>query len=199
MMNNYKNIYPTFSDHSLLIYCRKIKSEKITRQFVRSRKMTNFNVDQYRNDLFQHPQYLPCLFDGNVDSTAENLVKIIQEALDTQSPVKRYLITPKNRPKINQEAREILVMRDTSHQEYKKTGHPNDLRNMKHLRNLANKKISIENYMNNVKKFQQDGDSTTQKWKKMKTHTGQSKYDTPYLIIEGKKPSHSSPRKWPMP
>ena len=91
---------------------------------------------------------------------------MIQESLDLQSPVKKYLITPKNRPRISAEAREILAMRDISHQDYKKSGHPNDLRSMKHLRNLANKKISTENHTNIVKKFQKEGDSTTQKWKK---------------------------------
>ena len=171
MMNNYKNIYPTFSDHSLLIYCRKIKSEKNTRQFVRSRKITNFDIEKYRNDIFQHSLYLSSLYDGNVDSSAESLVKLIQESLDLQSPVKKYLITPKNRPRISAEAREILAMRDTAHLEYKKSGHPDDLRHMKNLRNLANKKISTENHINIVKKFQKEGDSTTtlppKKWQRL--------------------------------
>ena len=91
----------------------------------------------------------------------------------------------KNRPNISTEAREILFLRDQAHRDYMTSRDPGDLRNMKHLRNRANKIISTENYKNKVKNFQKEGMSIKQKWQTIKEETGQSKFETPQVIIEG--------------
>ena len=52
-MINHQNVYPTFSDHSLLIYRKRAKPKKITRNYLRIRKMSNFSTQQYQQEIIK--------------------------------------------------------------------------------------------------------------------------------------------------
>ena len=194
LRNNHENIYPTFSDHSLLIYRKKEKTSKNVRHFIRTRKMKIFDINKYKRDILEHGLYLQTLYEGDTHRIAENTIKIIQDTLDNQAPVQRILITNQARPKLSQEARELLVMRDQAHKDYLRTKDPGHQRNMKHLRNQANRVIGKENYTNKVKNLQQPGLSTKEKWNRIKQETGQQNFETPHLIIEGTR-HHTAPKE----
>ena len=83
-MTNHQNIYPKFSDHSLLIYRMTTKMDKLPSHFFMTRKMDNFDQDQYREDIFNHPLYMESLYCGDTEQVATNIIKIIQGALDNQ-------------------------------------------------------------------------------------------------------------------
>ena len=127
----YQNIYPTFIDHSLLVYRKRAKPQKVTRRFIRTRKITNFSRQQYKMDIKKTPPLprdtvhwgpKPC-------STKYNTNHPKLTRLPSPSP--KTPNTPKNEPKISKEAREVLA---------------GDARNIRHLRNRANKIISRENF-----------------------------------------------------
>ena len=168
---------------------RNANQPKSTRQTLRIR---SFKYDKYREDIQSHHQYLETLYNGDLDQVAISIQTIIQDSLDLQAPMKTILISNKNKTKISKEARELMVLRDMAHQEHKESGSLNDLRAMRHYRNMANKQISKDNYLQRTRSLQDNKISDKERWRRIKTQTGQNNFKSPQIIVEGQK-QHKSP------
>ena len=107
--------------------------------------------------------------------------------------MKTILISNKNRTKISKEARELLVLRDMAHQDHKRSGDPGDLRVMRHYTNQANKQIARDNFIQRARRLKDNKISDRERWRRVKTQTGQNTFKSPTIIIEGQK-HHQSPK-----
>ena len=193
MVINHDSIYPIFSDHSLLKLTRRQKVFKSPRQLLKTRSLKNLDIHKYKQDILNHPLYLDSLYNGDLNQVSENIQTIIQNSLDIQAPVKTILLSPKNKSQISTEAKELLSLRDISHQDFKTSGNVDDNRQMRNYRNQANKLIAREHFLQKVKNLQDKGISSKERWKRLKTETGQNKFKSPKVIIEGQV-HHVSPK-----
>ena len=68
----------------------------------------------------------------------------------------------------------------------KTTSNVEDIREYKNLRNRVNTMIAKEKFKRKQSNYQGEGIKSTDKWKFLKTQTGQNKFQAPKTIIEGK-------------
>ena len=189
---NFETVYPTFSDHALLVLRKRSKVNPKPRHYIRTRSYKKFSREIYKRSIQDHRLYLETHYTGDIDRVTSNIQTIIQEALDEQAPMEIRLISKKNAPKISDEAKELLIRRDSAHKRFMETKDPQDMREMKNLRNYANRVIGKENFCNKVKKFNSEELTMRQKWRFMKEETGQAGFKSPQVIVEGNN-HYSSP------
>ena len=85
-----------------------------------------------------------------------------------------------------------MALRDTALHNMKKDKTQDNIREYKALRNEVNRAISYEKWKRTSSSLQEEKGSASSCWKKAKKLTGQSKFNSPQLIIEGKL-HHTSP------
>ena len=102
------------------------------------------------------------------------------------------MIDNTNSTKLSEETRTTLAMRNTAMETMRINPTVENIREFKMLRNLANKYVSKDKWKRSASSLQGEKQSTTDKWRKIKTMTGQKKFMSPQIIIEGNK-HHLSP------
>ena len=157
---------------------------KVRNRTEKTRVYKNFSRQQFSQDILEHFDYIPNLYEKEPERIAENLTKIIQESLDKQAPIKTIQLTNKIKSSLSEEAREMISARNEAHKTYKNSGRMEDQRNFKNLRNTTNRMISKEFFFKSVKKFNKEDMSTKDKWRAAKSETGQTNHISPKLIIE---------------
>ena len=182
---DHQTIYPSIADHALLSITRATKPQKPQRIYKKIRSFKNFQVEKYKEYIFHHPKYLETLYTTDINHITTNLQTIIQNSLDEQAPEKMILISQKNKNQISPKAKELLALRDFSHNQYKITKNLDDLRQMRHYRNQANKQISLDNYSKKSRNLQDKEISEKERWNRVKQQSGQVNFKTPQVIIDG--------------
>ena len=181
-ITSHQTVYPTFSDHALVIFNRNSHRMEGQRTYRKARSFKNFNHSQFSNDIINHFNYIPNLHEKDPELIATNLTTILQECLDYQTPVTVTLLSKKSAEKLSVESRTLLAQRDSAQQAYKKSKKPEDLLNFKILRNTANHFISKERYIRKFKNFNKNKMTDKEKWLAVKNETGQIKLKTPQMI-----------------
>ena len=141
-ISNHQIIFPTFSDHALVIINHNSNRVEMQKSFRKARTFKNFSKEKFSQDIINHNLYINNLYERDPAIISSNLQTMIQESLDIQAPVKVIQFSKRSSLKLSTEAREKLAARDTAHDQYKKSGHLEDLRHFKHLRNEANRMIT---------------------------------------------------------
>ena len=108
------------------------------------------------------------------------------------APIKTIQIDSKNATRLTQKTRTLMAMRNTALIEMKSHPTIGNICEYKNLRNQLNKEINKKNWKNSSASFREEKASFTDKWKLAKKLTGQKKFKSPQLTIEGNK-HHISP------
>ena len=101
--------------------------------------------------------------------------------------MKTIQISNKNQSKLSIKARELLAERDVAHIKAKTSNDPEVLREYKNLKNYVNSVIAKEKFSRKAKKFRDEESTLKDKWRKMKSETGQNQFSSPDIIKEGNK------------
>ena len=123
----------------------------------------------------------------------ENIQSIICDSLRETAPLKTIQVDNKNSTKLSEESRIFLARRDAALDEMKFNPTIENIRDYKLLRNETNRTISKEKWKRKSANLQAEALSNNDKWKVAKKLTGQKKFNSPQLIIEGSK-HHMSPK-----
>ena len=193
-VTSYSTIYPTFSNHAMLELNYKVREVKTQSQYIKTRNLKNYSRTLYKEAILNHPLYVETHYEGDPDTIAQNLRQIIRQSLDPLAPPQRIQLKPAQKPKLSEEARDLLARRDLAYTNYKTSKDPEDFREYKNLRNQTTTTISKENHTQKTKNLRNpDLVTYKQKWDNLKNHTGQKTFTTPSLIREGDK-NHTAPR-----
>ena len=159
---------PAFSDHTLQILTRKTKGISKKQKFIRMRSFVNFNCQEYKNNILDHYLYIETNYEQEPNKIAQNIQTIIQDSLEILAPVKVVQLKPQKNRILSTKAKEALVQRDLAFMEFKKTNKQEDLRFYRNLKNSTNNLISKEKFQRKVNLFQNESESTNDKWKNLK-------------------------------
>ena len=130
--------YPTFSDHALIELVFQHREIKNTSQYIKSRDLSNYQRSVYKDNIIDNFRYIESLYEPDPHQLAANIQSIIQESLDLIAPIRVTQIKPTQRPKLSEETRTLMAMRDSAYQEYRRTNDLNQYRLYKNLRNKTN-------------------------------------------------------------
>ena len=110
----------SFSDHTVQILTRNSKPIKTTQKYIRTRSFKNFNRQQYKENILNHPNYIEVLYDGDSDSITQKIQKIVNDSLQDMAPIQTIQISNKNQVRLSEEVRDKMVQRDLALVKYKK-------------------------------------------------------------------------------
>ena len=182
---NHDTIYDTFSDHAAVMVTRSTKMLHTQKQYIRIRSFKKFQTQKFKQNILEHWDYIPTLHEMETKSLAIMTQKIIKQALDDVAPVKIIQISKKNQNKLSENTRRILADRDMALENYKNEKTPENLREYKNFKNLANREIGKENYMNKVNRFKKsEQESTKKQWEVIKNVAGQKLKKKTQIIME---------------
>ena len=184
---SYQAGLPCFSDHLMQIIIRNCKPIQSSKKFIRTSSFKIFNYQQYKINIKNHPHYVEVIYETDPEIITKKIQQIIQDSLQEMSPVVTVQTANKNRTKLSEKVRYMMVARDQAYRKYSQSRNIEDLRELTNLRGLVNKEISREKYVNTTARFHNDGSSMTEKWKLVKTETGQTSNSSPQLIIKNGK------------
>ena len=182
-INNIWTEHSTFSDHSMVVVCKRIKKMKITKKYLKIRSMKNYNKTTFKENLQNHHMYISTLYEASPHIISENITTMLQDSLEQMAPVTRIQLSNKNKQTLSIEAKQALLDRDTAYRETLESPSIQNTRHYKHLRNTANHLISRERHLRKKEKFQTET-STKQKWSMAKEETGQKIHSIPEQIRE---------------
>ena len=184
---SYQAGLPSFSDHTVQMLIRQTKPLQTTQKYIRTRDFKNFDRIQYKSNIMNHPNYISTLYEGESDTITQNIQQIINDSLAIMAPVKTIQIKHKNKTRLSEEVRYKMVDRDLAYIKSKQTKKPEDIREYKNLKNQVNNQIAKEKFDKKVRSFQGEDKNLGDKWRVMKKESGQSKFTSPQMIIEGDK------------
>ena len=183
---NHETIFPTFSDHAMLLLRRKSPNFQPKTSYMYNRNYKNYDRTNYNDNLMNHYLFIETLYEQDPSIVAQNIQQIVQQSMDPLAPMKRTQVPKSTNSNISTEAKLLLAQRDTAYQNFKRTGDSQYLRQYKYLRNQATTQISKDKYLEKVQIYHGDRLATPkQKWKQIKKDLGQDKYSSPTLIREG--------------
>ena len=137
----------------IIVVVRSTKEIKSRQKFVRTRNYTNFSIQQLRENILNHPQYIQVNYEPDPNIVATTIQTIIQNSIDNIAPIKHVQIKPRTNQILSEVAKNVLADRDIARIQFKNTNNSEDLRNYKNLKNEANIIVSREKYLRNLKKI----------------------------------------------
>ena len=156
------------------------------------------SYDRYKKTMIDEPKSkildkghkilinIETLYEGESNIITQNIEQIINDSLQTMSPIKIIQVKHKNKTQLSENVRFKMVERDQAYLKSKQTRNPEDIREYKNFKNLVNNQIAKEKFDRKVKSFQEEDKTLGDKWKLIKKESGQSKYTAPQMIVEGK-------------
>lgn len=82
-------------DHTIQILIREGQIESQGPMYIKTRKMKDFNNNDFMKRITEHPQYIEALTDKDPDEIAIKTQKILTEILDEIAPIKKIQIRQK--------------------------------------------------------------------------------------------------------
>ena len=149
-ISSHQTIFPTFSDHTLVIINRNSNQLESHKSYRKARYFKDFKREKFKQDILEHHLYIENLYEREPEIINKNLTKILQDCLDIQAPIKTIQISSWAADKLSEEARELIVARDTAHEQWKNYKNPENWRKFKNMRNKTNRFISKERFTRKV-------------------------------------------------
>ena len=183
----------SFSDHLVQTLTRRTKKIVVTQSRIKIRSFKNYSKQQYRDNIINHFKYIESLYESDPKTITGNIQEIICDSPRETAPLKMIQVDNKNSIKLSEESRIMLARRDAALDEMKTNPSIENIRDYKFLRNETNQTIAKEKWKRKSTNLQAEALSNNDKWKVAKKLTGQKKFNSPQLIIEGAK-HHMSPK-----
>ena len=117
---SHQTITPTFSNHTLLLLTRRTKELKYFKNFILTRDFTNYSRATFQESLVNHPLYIETFYHMELETIAKNFQTNFRDSIDPIAPIKRVQLKRKKGANISNEARELMALRDSALQDYKK-------------------------------------------------------------------------------
>ena len=152
------------SDHKLLKVIRYSKSFKQSPRFVRKRMFKTFDEDIFRKELSES-KLDDILATRDVNEAAELLVAKMTKILDRMAPIKTIQTRSNYAPWLGEETKKIKKYRETAQEKAWETGHPDDWRQYRAIRNKVTARSRVEKKEWEKKNLDHTESSSTDIWK----------------------------------
>ena len=184
-VENFQVGLPSFSDHLIQTLTRRTRDLQVTQTRIKIRSFKHYSAQQYRDNVRNHNLYIETLYEKDPHIITANIQQIITESLAIIAPIKIIQVDKTNKTRLSETTRTLLALRDTALQEMKLSPTQDNIREYKMLKNQANRAVNIEKWKRASASLQAEDSSNSNKWKKVKKMTGQKKFTSPQIIIEG--------------
>ena len=141
------------SDHSLIIINRKMKINQSEEMKVETRKFKEIDYELINSNIINNEMYERLLHEEEPNFLTDNLVRIINEELDYQAPLKKITIKEKSDKKYTQETIELIEEKNKLYREYMENKNVENKVNLKNMNNTVKREKNKEDFLNKKKKF----------------------------------------------
>ena len=87
-IENYQVGLPSFSDHLVQTLTRRTKNLQVSQNRIKLRSFKKISVQQYRENIKNHPKYIETLYEGDPQIITGNIQQIIEESINEMAPIK---------------------------------------------------------------------------------------------------------------
>ena len=174
-----------YSDHLPVIFTRISKNPTQHPRYYFHRDFSKVDWDEMNAEIKNDPEYFNALISQDSNTVAQLIIELINGKLETTAPLKKTQYKTKLPSFTTQDTKTQILSRDSALQKARDTGHPDDIRNYKHLRNLSHKLITKDKNQHIKDKLSEAQDNNDDKklWSRTKDVLGWNKNKAPNILV----------------